>query len=234
MRGWRMTSTSRSGNCRSTACTTRVAVSPVASETTCSSTGSIIPRSVAALARDLGQVADRAEDVANVEEEPEAVGTDTLVLRHDEHLVEEAVDRSAQLACRVDRAREVSDLDAIRDAWPGVRETRDERLLGRLGEELAANGRACSIGTTREPTRTLVRGVCACERLGVDRLRERLGESCDGAELLDGRPVGDLRALVGKERCIAPDERREIDLEPRLDGQATEADGRPAQAVGVA
>src|SRR5918912_2120554 len=89
-RGWRISSNSWSGNCASSACTRRVAVSPVESETTCSSTGGFgIARRT--LARNLREVAERAEGVADVEKEAEAVRPHGRVLVHHQHLVEEAL-----------------------------------------------------------------------------------------------------------------------------------------------
>src|SRR5438270_12569759 len=60
-RGWRTSSNSRSGNCASSAVTSRAAVSPVESEMTCSSTGGkvLIAGTLAPPALDLGR---RARD----------------------------------------------------------------------------------------------------------------------------------------------------------------------------
>src|SRR6059036_788111 len=59
-RGWRISTNSCSGNCASSACTSRAAVSPVASETTCSSTGW---PGIAGSVDNLRPVAERTEPV---------------------------------------------------------------------------------------------------------------------------------------------------------------------------
>src|SRR5512132_1866557 len=89
----------RPGNCRSTAWTTRVAVSPVASEMTWSSTVSVTPGTLVlvSLARDLREIAEGADRVSDVQEKTQAVRPDGLVFGHDVHLVEEPVDRGAEL-----------------------------------------------------------------------------------------------------------------------------------------
>src|SRR5687767_2528285 len=94
IRGWRTSSNSCSGNWRSTASASLTAVSPVESDRTWISSTSGIS------VRDLGEVAQDTDRVAHLEEQAEAVGANRLVLRHDEHLVEEPVDGRPELGRR--------------------------------------------------------------------------------------------------------------------------------------
>src|SRR5919201_340455 len=113
-RGWRISSKTWSGNCASSACISRAAVWPVASEMTWSSTGVVAtggayrrrtrpfqsgprdcpsamaePAIAANLARDLRKIAEPPDLVADLTEQREAVGADGAVFCHDEHFVEE-------------------------------------------------------------------------------------------------------------------------------------------------
>ena len=137
------TSNSCSGNCASTAWTTRAAVSPVASETTCSSTGSPMPTSGSAQGR-------RARRPRPARRAGAASGwPDALVVRHHQHLVEEAVDRRAELGGGGDRPWKVALGNGGLDPGRGLAERVDQRRLGLLGRERGVERLRGAVGLGR-------------------------------------------------------------------------------------
>ena len=99
--------------------------------------------------RDLREVAERADRVANVEQEPQSVGAHALVVRHHEHLVEEAVDRRAELGGGGDRPGEVALGDGGLDAGRGLAERLDQRHLGLVGRERGVERARGPVGLAR-------------------------------------------------------------------------------------
>ena len=106
------------------------------------------------LALELREVAQPADRVPDVEEEPEPVRADGAVLGHHEHVREVPVERRRQGGRRGEPALEVV-LDQRRvDLGRGAVERRDDVALRGLGEQRRVERRSCLVGLLAgEPSR---------------------------------------------------------------------------------
>src|SRR5215216_562550 len=113
----------------------------------CSSTGcgAILGAYRRSGARNLRQLAQAAERVAHVPQQPEPVRPHGTVLRDHEHVLEEAVEERPELGGRFDRGAEVPGVERRRDLWIdpleslnqlGLRLLDEERRIERVGSAL--------------------------------------------------------------------------------------------------
>ena len=215
------------------------------------------------LARDLREVAQPADRVAHVEQQPQPVRADRLVLGHHEHVVEERVHRRRR-ARRRPRAPRRSRRSATAASICGPVAPSASTSAASAGS-VASPGSSCLAAPSAPPgqaVRAVERGVGAGELLGLDGRGERLGQARDRAE--SSQPP--TRARRGRTRPgtssspssrsitkshtsdgrpsprrsgpeeleVARDERLHVDLEPALDREPAQADRRAAQAERVA
>ena len=173
MRGWRTSSNSCSGNWLSTASASFAAVSPWNRRRR----GSRAARS----SRNLREVAQSADRVANVEQQAQSVRPHGAVVGHHEHLVEEAVDdrpepqrprAPARTRARCTAASILGDADS------------SAAMSASSASSVAASDRAKARRRrpVRQPVGAVVRDVGALELIGRRARRQRLRELRDGAE----------------------------------------------------
>src|SRR5919198_2716691 len=236
-RGWRISSNSWSGNCASSACTSRVAVSPVESETTWSSTGVFVtPRR---LAGNLREVPERAERVADVEEEPEPVRAYGVVLVHDQDLVEEPLHHGRERRAGLERGLDVA-VALDRD----LRERLGQGFLRFLDEQSAIElRRGLLLRLAGEPVRPVVRRVHAVEGRRFALAVELFGAPGDRGEVwrvrrarrpnvLDGHIEHRFEAFLDEVANIIRQERA-VDRQAAFEGKPDEPDRGAAKPVRV-
>src|SRR5215210_7996443 len=108
----------------------------------------------------LREIADEPERVADVKQESKSIRADGTVVGHHEYVLEEAIDRLAELRRCLERRHRVSAFERLADGGAGALDPARELDLGRLEQQVGIQRRAgVSLGAAREPVGTRVGGV---------------------------------------------------------------------------